>query len=59
MMVRLAKQFQTIMPRVPGTNIKLENIIVSIPKVEDRRDFVDKLKLAFRNNISGSKTLIF
>lgn len=43
----------------PGVNIKVENIIVSIPQVEDKRDFVDKLKLAFRNSISGSKTLIF
>lgn len=43
----------------PGTNIKLENILISLPKVEEKRDFIEKLKSAFTNSISGSKTLIF
>ncbi|MCO5247710.1 MAG: tubulin-like doman-containing protein [Chitinophagales bacterium] len=43
----------------PGVNIKLENVVISLPFVEEKKDFVEKLKNAFVNAIPGGKTIIF
>jgi hypothetical protein len=42
-----------------GTNIKIENIVVCIPAVEEKKEFVEKLKAAFKSAISGGKPLHF
>lgn len=55
----LIKKINNNNPPIVGTNIKLENIVVRIPLVEDKKEFVEKLKAAFRSSISGGKILHF
>jgi hypothetical protein len=45
--------------RTNGQTIKIETIIVRIPATPDKKEFVERLKAAFKNAVSGSKNLHF
>lgn len=45
--------------RIIGQTIKIETVLIKIPAPLDKKEFVEKLKTAFRNAFAGNKNVIF